>query len=148
MRVFLPRPLDESILALGDLVTLPAGTVLFACTAEARSSIGGDEEDLEYEALQDAVHVAFTQGPGRAVVLAGDVRDADLADGPQETGLFGLVAARETVLRAAAWHVSELEREAAEASDTEPALLWFDTSEAVRVLEVARRGPDALGSVD
>lgn len=144
MRIFLPLTEIAAHDAGAHRLDLAEGTLVWGCTAEAVREVGGDTEDLEYEALQDAVHVAFQAGDGRAVVLAGDVPDRDLGDGPEESGLYGLRICRPTVMQLASRHVSELTRAEAEASDTDPALLWFDVSEGARALEVAEHGPGML----
>lgn len=144
MRVFLPLTGSLAHDPQAVQIELPAGTLLWGCTAGARAEIGGDEEDLEYEAIQDAAHVAFGAGEGRAVVIAGDVPDRALADGPDEAGLFGLVTTVDARMRIASRHVSELTRAQAEASDEDPALLWFDVSEGARALAVAEHGPQIL----
>lgn len=148
MRIYLPltvedRPVLES---RGVVLGLAAGRPAWAVNAEARRDRPGqDEEDLEYEALQDAVHVAFTgAGPSqRVLVLAADVPEQALRPATEDGGAFGVAIDQDCTGRLASSHVSELGAAAAEADDTDPALLWFDPSEgpeALAFLEAAPQG--------
>lgn len=146
MRIYLPlTPTDPPALEnAGGHLELTAGRPAWAVTAEARADRPGeDEEDLEYDALQDAVHIALSQGAddARALVIAADVPDAMTAPAAEEGGAFG-VSLRETAsARIASFHVTELDAAAAAADDTDPALLWFDASEGAAALEFLAGGP-------
>lgn len=134
MRIYLPltAPDRASLELASTRLELAAGRAAWAVTASAERDFPGEDlEDLEYEALQDAVHVAYgacapTQ---RAMVIALDVPDAavrEAADG----GAFGVLLDTAASARIASFHVTELDAAAAEADDTDPALLWFDVAEA------------------
>ncbi|MEE1649619.1 hypothetical protein V1260_02310 [Brachybacterium sp. J144] len=147
MRIYLPlTPADRPVLERsGSDVELVAGRAAWAVTAEARASFPqGDEEDLEYEALQEATHVALGEvaAASRALVIALDVPERDLASA-EDGGAYGIAAVRATNGRIASFHVTELSAAAAEADDTDPALLWFDAAEGPRALEYLAGGtPD------
>ena len=139
MRIYLPlTDLDRRTLEIaGTRVDLDAGRAAWAVTAEARADRPGeDEEDLEYEALQDAVHIAFGAGPSsaRALVIAADVPEGAPSPAAEDAGVFGVVLREATSARIASLHVTEQNAAAADADDTDPALLWFDTSEATDAL--------------
>ncbi|MGP9538983.1 DUF6912 family protein [Brachybacterium sp. AOP43-C2-M15] len=143
MRIYLPltvqdRPRLESSARSLDLA---ADRAAWAVTTEVRADRPGqDEEDLEYDALQDAVHVALTAGEdsARALVIAADAPDGALTGAPQEGGVFGVSLREEVLAKIASFHVTEQDAAAAAADDTDPALLWFDASE----------GRDALAFLD
>src|SRR5699024_4954749 len=104
MRIYLPLlAQDRPALREGRaLIDLEPGRAAWAVTSEASADRPGQyEEDLEYEALQEAVHVAFTaaERSERVLVIA--------------------AAAPDDVIDAVT----------AEADDTDPALLWFDAGE-------------------
>lgn len=139
MRIYLPlttsdRPVLERA---GGVIDLPSGRPGWAVTAEARSDRPGeDEEDLEYEALQDAAHVALgaVDETSRALVIAVDVPDRAIKADEEEGGAFGLRLREAAAARIASFHVTELDAAAAEQDDTDPALLWFDASEGTEAL--------------
>ncbi|EWS80813.1 hypothetical protein BF93_01665 [Brachybacterium phenoliresistens] len=145
MRIYLPvTPAEHAALRSGaGALELPAGRSAWAVHASARTDRPGeDPEDLEYDALQDAVHVALTSGPQedpdrRALVVAGDVPDRAVVESPEEGGAYGIELPAPATLRIAAFHVSELGARAVEADDTDPALLWFDASEGAAALDYA-----------
>ena len=61
MRIYLPltAPDRASLELASTRLELPAGRAAWAVTASAERDFPGEDlEDLEYEALQDAVHVA------------------------------------------------------------------------------------------
>lgn len=138
MRIYLPltasdRPVLERA---GRVIDLESARPGWAVTAEARGDRPGqDEEDLEYEALQDAAHVALRAvGPtSRALVIAADVPDRTI-EPAEEGGAFGLRLREATPAEIASFHVTELDAAAAEQDDTDPALLWFDASEGTEAL--------------
>lgn len=139
MRIYLPLTAqDRRTLELaGARVDLDAGRAAWAVTAEARTDRPGeDEEDLEYEALQDAIHIAFSTGRSgaRALVIAADVPEGAASPAAEEAGVFGVVLREASSARIASLHVTEQSAAAAAADDTDPALLWFDTSEATDAL--------------
>lgn len=139
MRIYLPLTTqDRAVLeSAGGRVDLAGGRAAWAVTAEVRTDRPGqDEEDLEYDALQDAIHIAFSGGASssRALVIAADVPDAAVGPATEEGGAFGISLPEDVSARIASFHVTELDAAAAEADDTDPALLWFDATE----------GPDAL----
>lgn len=139
MRIYLPLTDQDrrTLESAGARIDLGAGRPAWAVTAEARTDRPGeDEEDLEYEALQDAVHIAFSAGrsSARALVIAADVPEGASSPGAEEAGVFGVILREATSARIASLHVTELDAAAADADDTDPALLWFDTSEAADAL--------------
>ncbi|WP_422115057.1 DUF6912 family protein [Brachybacterium sp. UNK5269] len=139
MRIYLPltdpdRPVLESA---GRVIDLERGRPGWAVTAEARGDRPGqDEEDLEYEALQDAAHVALRAvgSASRALVIAADVPDRAVEAAEEEGGAFGLRLREACSARIASFHVTELDAASAEQDDTDPALLWFDASEGTEAL--------------
>lgn len=143
MRIYLP--LDETdrplLLAARRELDLEAGREAWAVSAQARAERPGeDEEDLEYDALQDAVHIALTRAAptSRALVLAADVADSALEPATEDGGPFGVRLGTGARAVVASYHVTEQDARTAAADDTDPALLWFDTSE----------GPGALAYLD
>ena len=138
MRIYLPLTATDraSLEPASTRLELPAGRAAWAVTASAERDFPGEDlEDLEYEALQDAVHVAYGAGDAtaRALVLAADVPDAVLGEAP-DGGAFGVLLSSSASARIASFHVTELDAAAAEADDTDPALLWFDVVEAREAL--------------
>lgn len=142
MRIYLPlTPSDRPALErAGRVIDLESGRPGWAVTAEARGDRPEeDEEDLEYEALQDAAHVALgaVSATSRALVIAADVPDRAV-EAAEDGGAFGLRLREAAAAKIASFHVTELDAAAAEQDDTDPALLWFDASE----------GTDALAFLD
>ena len=143
MRIYLPltaqdRPVLEERRGAIDLAH---GRAAWAVHAEARADRPEeDEEDLEYEAMQDAVHVAFAaaQPSQKVLVIAADVPDGALVPATEDGGAFGVALGTGSSGRIASFHVTELDAAAADEGDTDPALLWFDASE----------GPSALAYLD
>lgn len=138
MRIYLPLTApDRASLELASArLELAEGRAAWTVTDSARQDFPGEDlEDLEYEALQDAVHVAYGAGDPtrRALVIAADVPDAVLAEAP-DGGAFGVLLRSPAAARIASFHVTELDAAAAEADDTDPALLWFDAAEAADAL--------------
>lgn len=143
MRIYLPLTAEdrEALESAARELELAAGRPAWGVSTEARTERSEqDEEDLEYDALQDAVHIAFSLGGGdsRALVIAADAPDEALAGEQESGGAFGVVTRQATRARIASFHVSELDAESADQDDTDPALLWFDASE----------GTDALAYLD
>lgn len=139
MRIFLPLAAEDrsAMRATGRRLELPAARPVWAVTDGSRTDRGDrDEEDLEYDALQDAVHVALeaAEPRSRALVIAADVPVRTLEEGTADQGAFGAVLRAATTAEIASFHVTELVARAAEADDTDPALLWFDASEGVEAL--------------
>lgn len=143
MRIYLPLTAEDraALESAARGLELAAERPAWGVSTEARADRPGqDEEDLEYDALQDAVHIAFSLGGGdsRALVIAADAPDEALAGAEENGGAFGVVTRRATQARIASFHVSELDAVSADQDDTDPALLWFDASE----------GADALAYLD
>ena len=143
MRIYLPLADEDrpALLSARREIDLPAGREAWAVTAEARADRPGEDiEDLEYDAVQDAVHVALqaVEPDARALVMAADVADKALEGATSTGGAYGvrLVSGARAVI--ASFHVTEQEARTAEQDDTDPALLWFDASE----------GPSALAQLD
>ena len=133
MRIFLPlTPADRVALETSStVIELEAGRAAWAVTASVREDQPGeDEEDLEYEAMQDAAHIAL--------VLAADVPDRAVGTAEDTGGAYGVVLLEAVAAPLASAHVTEQTAAQAEVDDTDPALLWFDPSE----------GPDALAYLD
>jgi hypothetical protein len=124
----------------GARLPLEAGRLVWGVSSAARDDQGAtDLEELEYEALQDAIFSALQQSAPtrRGVALAGDLPDAALAEASTEGGAFGLRVQGEQTLVIASAHVTELDAARAEADDTDPALLWFDVAELPAALDYA-----------
>lgn len=143
MRIYLPLAAEDrpALLAARHELDLPAGREAWAVTAEARADRPDqDVEDLEYDAVQDAVHVALqaSEPRARALVMAADVADRALEAATDTGGAYGvrLISGARAVI--ASFHVTEQDARTAELDDTDPALLWFDASE----------GPSALAQLD
>ena len=143
MRIYLPL-MDadrKNLLAASRGLPLDAGRRAWALTDVARADRADeDAEDLEYDALQDAVFAALARDPGgdplrRALVIAGDVPDGDLVESSEDGGAYGVVTRTATTVRIAALHVTELGARAIDEDDTDPALLWFDASEGPAALD-------------
>ncbi|MFC7376296.1 DUF6912 family protein [Brachybacterium sp. GCM10030267] len=139
MRIYLPLTTGDrrALESAGSDLELAPGRAAWAVTTPARADRPDeDEEDLEYEALQDAVHVAFSASAAsdRALVIAADVPDRITRPADEEGGAFGIVLSGSTRARIASLHVTELDAASAEADDTDPALLWFDASEGSEAL--------------
>ncbi|MFC0674500.1 DUF6912 family protein [Brachybacterium hainanense] len=152
MRIFLPvADTEHALLRSGAArLALEPGRTAWAVTASARADRPREDlEDLEYDALQDAVYAALQTGSDdddphrRALVVAGDTEDAALAEAGEEAGAYGVVTTAATGLRIASLHVTELGARAVEQDDTDPALLWFDVSEGPRALAYLHGGPEA-----
>lgn len=143
MRLYLPlTPQDRpAIQEARTRIDLDEGRAAWAVTTEASSDRPGeDEEDLEYEALQDAVHVAFTAAreDQRVLVIAADVPDRAIVPATEDGGAFGIRLRERCSARIASFHVTEQDARTADADDTDPAVLWFDAGE----------GPDAIAFLD
>lgn len=138
MRIYLTLTAEDRAALESARTALPLtpGRAAWAVTAQGRTAFPGeDEEDLEYEALQDAVHVAHSTGSPRerALVIAADVPDTTIVEA-EDGGAFGVRLTAEASARIASIHVTELDAAAAEADDTDPALLWFDAAEPAEAL--------------
>lgn len=140
MRIYLPLSAQDrpALEAAGAVVELAAERSAWAVTTEARTDRPGeDEEDLEYEALQDAVHVAFTGAAptSRVLVIAADVADRAVVPAGEDGGVFGIRLREASSAKIASFHVTEQDAAAADADDTDPALLWFDAGEGREALD-------------
>lgn len=139
MRIYLPLIAEDrtTLEECASGLELIAGRAAWGVTGSARAdSPDQDEEDLEYEAMQDGVHVALlsADAASRALVIAADVPDRAVAAAEESGGAFGLEIRETTRARVASFHVTELGADAAEQDDTDPALLWFDASEGTEAL--------------
>lgn len=145
MRIYLPLlAQDRPALREGRaLIDLEPGRAAWAVTSEASADRPGqDEEDLEYEALQEAVHVAFTaaERSERVLVIAADAPDDVIDAATEEGGAFGIRMRERRPARIASFHVTEQDAATAEADDTDPALLWFDAGEGQDALVFLETG--------
>lgn len=139
MRIYLPMTPEDRTHLAGFAVTLDlaAGRSAWAVTEEARADRPGeDDEDLEYDAIQDAVHIALGRSApeARAMVIAADVPGPALEPAGESGGAYGVVVRTATPAKIASFHVTELDARSAADDDTDPALLWFDASEGPRAL--------------
>jgi len=139
MRIYLPLSAEDrtTLESSSSGIELIAGRAAWGVTGSARTdNPDQDEEDLEYEAMQDAVHVALlsADATARALVIAADAPDGDVAAAEEDGGAFGVEVRGTTRARIASFHVTELDAAAAEQDDTDPALLWFDASEGADAL--------------
>ncbi|PWH05169.1 hypothetical protein DEO23_13890 [Brachybacterium endophyticum] len=142
MRIFVPVTVDDAPVLRSGTTRLPlaADRIVWGVGDEARTDRPDvDLEELEYDALQDAVFSALQDvaPTERAVVLAGDLPDGALAGAGDEAGAFGLRLTSEETLRIVSAHATELDAAGAEADDTDPALLWFDAVELGAALDYA-----------
>lgn len=155
MRIYLPlTAADRAHLAQTPagaarvLLPLERGRRAWAVTEGVLGDqVGADMEDLEYEAMQEAVHVAMTAAlaagqDGRLIVVAGDSPENAWTEDAAVGGAYGLRLQRDEALALASVHVTELTARAVDADDTDPALLWFDVAEVPAALDYAehRRG--------
>jgi hypothetical protein len=143
MRIFLPaRTADQDALRLGARrLQLPSGRTVWGVSSEARAQAPDeDTEELEYDAIQDAVYAGLLEADApdrRLVVLAGDLPDAAVGPDTEESGMYGLRLERDETFALASVHVTELDAQSVADDDTDPALLWFDAGEAPRALDYA-----------
>ncbi len=148
MRIYVPLlPADIEVLRRAETpagrLALASGRPAWAVTPAARDDRAGEDlDDLEYDALQDAVYANLedparrsASGGRRLGVVAGDVSDQAVADASHTGGAFGVVMARGEELRIASLHVTEQGAAAIRADDTDPALLWFDVAELPAALD-------------
>ena len=121
MRVYVPLLVDElaGVLTSGRL---PDRAALGVTAALRAVDPGADEEDLEFEAMCQALDRARDLGAGRRVVAAADVDPRD------EAGDGALLAAGEPVALGdvVSFHVEEHEGPAGTGYDD---LLWYDVTE-------------------
>ncbi|ASK64905.1 hypothetical protein CFK39_02615 [Brachybacterium avium] len=148
MRIYLPllAPDRPSLQDGRKVIDLDAGRAAWAVTAEARTDRPEqDEEDLEYEALQDAVHIAFTAAGSseRVLVIAADIPDGLVAAATEDGGAFGIRVRERRSAKIASFHVTEQSAAAADVDDTDPALLWFDAGEGRDALAFLGAAPIA-----
>lgn len=148
MRIFLPLATEDSadIAASALRLRLLEGRMAWAVTEELRADrVGEDEEELEYDAIQDAVHIALgaSAPDARAMVIAADVPDSAFQPAGDNGGAYGVVTVSEAEARIASFHVTELDASSAAADDTDPALLWFDATEGPQALSYLDAAPGA-----
>lgn len=146
MRIYLPLTAQDLpvLESSGRRLDLEVGRAAWSVTADAQDGRPGEDgEDLEYDALQDAVHVALSSGPdtARALAIAADVPDGVVEAATEDGGAFGIRLRTGCVAKIASFHVTELGAAAAEADDTDPALLWFDATEGRDALAFFAGGP-------
>lgn len=148
MRIYLPLSAQDRQ-ALQDgrrALDLDAGRAAWAVTSEARADRPGEDvEDLEYEAMQDAVFVACSaaQPEQRVLVIAADVHDGAITPETEQAGAFGIVLTAGASAKIASFHVTEQDAATADADDTDPALYWFDAVESREALSFLDEGPTA-----
>lgn len=121
MRAYVPLLIDE----LGEVVVVGAlpRRVGFAVTESLRAADpSADEEDLEFEAMCQALDTAGDLGPGRRVVASADVPDA------VGSGTGAVLRDELTVglVDVVSFHVEESEGEIGAGYDD---LLWYDVTE-------------------
>lgn len=121
MRVYVP-------LLLGELASVPAPGRLpertpFAVTDAVRAlDPTADEEDLEFEAMCQALDAARDLGAGRRVVASADLPDAP---GTGDTGRLDAAVVVD-LADVVSFHVEEDEGEVGAGYDD---LLWYDVTE-------------------
>ncbi len=131
MRLYVPLTLDElsGVLAAGRL---PERTALGVTSVLRSLDPEADEEDLEFEAMCQALDLARDLGPGRRVVAAAD------AAAREDAGSGALLSGEAAVplTDVVSFHVEEGEGPAGTGYDD---LLWYDVTElGVLVSEAAR----------
>lgn len=146
MRVYLPSTLPRIRELVASGTVAPAPLQGFAVTEALRSSLEGDEEELEYEAFTAAANVSLTlleedpDAPRRRVVLAVEITDTVVDLDPMgDLGPAGVTVNTQIPWkRVAAAHVDEslVEPAVVDALRTGDAdsleeydLLWFATQE-------------------
>ncbi|HBO53955.1 hypothetical protein N5P18_11890 [Janibacter terrae] len=121
MRVYLPLLLAELGAVAAD-ARLPERSGYIVSDALRAADTEADEEDLEFEAMCQALDAARGLGPGRRVVAAADIADAPATgrgaglDRPVVVPLGDVVS----------FHVEE---EAGEVGAGYDDLLWYDVTE-------------------
>lgn len=131
IRVYVPLLLDE----LSDILTsgrLPGRPVHGVTDALRTIDSEAGEEDLEFEAMCQALDSAHDLGPGRRVVAAADASSrADAGDGARLVGDAAL-----SLTDVVSFHVEESQGALGTGYDD---LLWYDVTElGVLVSEAAR----------
>lgn len=130
MRVYLPLLVGELDEVAREGVT-PLRTA-YGVTAELRAlDPGADEEDLEFEAMCQALDGARSLGPGRRVVVAADAADR------KGSGTGAELAGQESVpvTDVVSFHVEEHAGEAGTGYDD---LLWYDVTELAALVTPER----------
>lgn len=126
MRVYLPLLVGElaEVLAAGRLPARPAHGVTHVLRA---ADPGADEEDLEFEAMCQALDAARALGAGRRVVAAADT-------GPRADAGDGALLAGEDPLDlgdVVSFHVEEGSGDVGTGYDD---LLWYDVTELAELV--------------
>ena len=120
-RIYVPLLVDElaDVAASGQLPARPG----YGVTDHLRAGDpAADEEDLEFEAMCEALDAARSLGGGRRIVVAADAAPReDDGDGARLAG-SGVVALTDVV----SFHVEEHEGAAGTGYDD---LLWYDVTE-------------------
>lgn len=130
MRVYVPLLLDE-LPSVHETGSLPARSAFGVTQALAEADPAADEEDLEFEAMCEALDVARALGEGRRVVAAADTASrADSGEGARLAG-EGPVSVRDVV----SLHVEEGAGAVGSGYDD---LLWYDVTELAELVS-----PDA-----
>lgn len=121
MRVYLPMLLGE-LTEVRDAAHLPARQAHGVTSALRAADPAADEEDLEFEAMCQALDSARALGPGRRVVAAADTS-------PREGAGDGALLAGDERLRlgdVVSFHVEEGSGDVGTGYDD---LLWYDVTE-------------------
>lgn len=121
MRVYLPMLVGE-LTEVRDAAHLPARQAHGVTSALRAEDPGADEEDLEFEAMCQALDSARALGPGPRVVAAADTS-------PREDGGDGALLAGEDRLQlgdVVSFHVEEGDGDVGTGYDD---LLWYDVTE-------------------
>lgn len=131
MRLYVPLTMDElpDVLVAGRL---PARSALGVTSVLRSADPEADEEDLEFEAMCQALDLARDLGPGRRVIGAAD------AAAREEVGSGALLKGDAAVplTDVVSFHVEEGEGPVGSGYDD---LLWYDVTElGVLVSEAAR----------
>ncbi|NYF99145.1 DUF6912 family protein [Janibacter cremeus] len=121
MRVYLPMLVGE-LTEVRDAADLPARQAHGVTSALRAADPAADEEDLEFEAMCQALDSARALGPGARVVAAADT-------GPREDAGDGALLAGQERLRldeVVSFHVEEGSGDVGTGYDD---LLWYDVTE-------------------
>lgn len=133
-RVFVPASL-AGLTELARTGTLPAGTGYTATARLAAALPDLDEEELDYQAMCDAVEAAGRPRGGRRIVVACDVPALALTDADDDSGTLVTMPAGIEHTRLAALFVDD-----PGAGDDEE-LSWYDVTELADVIASLEASP-------
>lgn len=130
MRVYLGLLVDELAEVLAD-TRLPERPAHGVTPALRRLDPGADDEDLEFEAMCQALDAARSLGAGRRVVAAADVSGREASTGAD--GAAALLTGTTSIALedVVSFHVEETAGEVGAGYDD---LLWYDVTELAELV--------------